>query len=70
METKLKRIAEVAKANPNEKFTSLAHLINSEMLTQCHREMKGKKAAGVDSVTKQEYEEHLSENLDELVARQ
>lgn len=69
METKLKRIAEVAKANPNEKFTSLAHLINSEMLTQCHKEMKGKKAAGVDSVTKQEYEEHLNENLDELVAR-
>lgn len=69
METKLKRIAEVAKANPNEKFTSLAHLINKEMLTQCHKEMKGKKAAGVDSVTKQEYEEHLNENLDELVAR-
>lgn len=69
METKLKRIAEVAKANPNEKFTSLAHLINKEMLTQCHREMKGKKAAGVDSVTKQEYEERLSENLDELLAR-
>ena len=44
METKLKRIAEVAKANPNEKFTSLAHLINSEILTQCHKEMKGKKA--------------------------
>lgn len=69
METKLKRIAEIAKVKPNEKFTSLAHLIDKEMLKECHKEMKGKKAVGVDAVTKQEYEEQLNESLDELIAR-
>lgn len=69
METQLKRIAEVAKENSNAKFTSLAHLINKEMLTICHGEMEKKKAAGVDSITKQMYEENLESNLDDLVAR-
>jgi len=32
METKLTRIAEVARTRPNEKFTSLAHLINDETI--------------------------------------
>jgi len=35
METKLARIAEVARTKPKEKFTSLAHLINEEM---CERQ--------------------------------
>lgn len=69
METQLKRIAEVAKGNSNAKFTSLAHLINKEMLNMCHKEMEKKKAAGVDSVTKQMYEENIDSNLEDLVAR-
>ncbi len=32
METKLKRIAEAAREKPKERFTSLAHLINEQML--------------------------------------
>ena len=43
METKLERIAEVAKSEPKERFTSLIHLINKESLIQCHDEMKAKK---------------------------
>ena len=62
METKLARIAEIAKANPKERFTSLIHLINKEMLIQCHNEMSGKKATGVDEVTKAEYEQNLEGN--------
>jgi RNA-directed DNA polymerase len=62
METKLTRIAEVAKACPDEKFTSLAHLINEETIKECHREMSKKKAAGIDEVTKEEYEINLDEN--------
>ncbi|WP_243414605.1 hypothetical protein [Sporosalibacterium faouarense] len=52
METKLERIAEIAKSKPKEKFTSLIHLINKESLIQCHGEMRGKKVAGVDEITK------------------
>lgn len=69
METKLKRIAEIAKAKPNERFTSLVHLINKETLMQSHKEMERKRASGVDAVTKQDYDVKLDEYLDDLVSR-
>lgn len=69
METQLERIAEVAKSKPKERFTSLIHLINKESLIQCHNEMKTKKASGVDEVTKEMYDNNLSTNIDDLVAR-
>jgi hypothetical protein len=47
METKLERIAEVAKAHPSMKFTSLAHLLDKDMLKQCLYELAGKKATGI-----------------------
>jgi len=67
--TKLAGIAEVAKRRPNEKFTALAHLINVDMLRFCHIEMDGKKATGIDEVTKEAYDENLEENLADLVQR-
>lgn len=69
MATGLERIAEIAKARPKERFTSLAHHINVESLKKCHRKMDRKKAAGVDKVTKEEYEANLEGNLAELVAK-
>ena len=69
MGTKLERIAEIPATTPKPEFTSLYHLINAEMLMQCHKELDGKKAAGIDRVTKAEYEEHLEENITNLVER-
>ena len=69
METKLDRIAEIAKERPNEKFTSLAHLLDEEMLMQCHQEINGNKATGIDRVTKAEYEQELDSNIKELVVK-
>lgn len=69
METKLARIAEVAKANPQKVFTSLYHLINIELLYQCYQELSNNKVAGVNEITKAEYEANLSENLSNLVYR-
>ena len=69
MLTKLAGIAEVARLRPNEKFTSLAHLINADMLRMCHNEMDGKKATGVDAVTKEGYNQNLDKNLIDLVSR-
>lgn len=69
MVTKLERIAEVAKSNPNEKFTSLIHLINKETIIQSHNEMKANKASGVDEVTKELYASNLIENTDVLIAK-
>ncbi|SHH91758.1 group II intron reverse transcriptase/maturase [Clostridium grantii] len=69
MYTKLNRIAEIAKENPNMQFTSLMHLIDKEMLLNCHKELKPKKAAGIDEVTKAEYENNLDRNIENLLER-
>ncbi|MFJ5717506.1 group II intron reverse transcriptase/maturase [Neobacillus sp. NPDC093127] len=69
METKLMRIAELAKSHPDMKFTSLAHLLDEEALKQCHHELPNKKATGVNRTTKEEYGEHLDENIQKLVKR-
>ena len=69
METKLARIAEIAKEKPKEQFTSLYHFLNKEMLLECHAELEANKAAGIDQVTKEEYERNLERNIDSLVER-
>ena len=69
MGTKLERIMEISATTPKPEFTSLYHLINIEMMKQCHKELDGSKAVGIDKVTKAEYEEHLEENLTNLVSR-
>jgi group II intron reverse transcriptase/maturase len=69
METELARITEIAKAKPKERFTSLAHLINADSLKACHWWMNGRKATGIDQMTKEEYEENLDDNLADLVER-
>ena len=48
-------------------FTSLGHLINKEMLENCHVQMDGTKAVGIDGVTKEEYGRNLEENLEALI---
>ena len=55
METKLARISQLSKENPDMVFTSLGHLINKEMLKSCHAQMDGTKAVGIDGITKEEY---------------
>ncbi len=49
--------------------SKLYHLINKEMLMQCHRELDGSKAVGIDEVTKREYNENLESNIESLVDR-
>ena len=69
METKLARIAEIAKEKPKEQFTSLYHLLNKEMLLECHAGLDANKASGIDQVTKAEYERNIEENINSLVER-
>ena len=69
MTTKLERVSQLSKENPDMVFTSLGHLINEDLLRECHRDMDGKKAVGIDGVTKEMYAEHLEENLQNLVSR-
>ena len=69
MGTKLERIAEISASSKKPVFTSLYHLINAELLKQCHKELDGKKAVGVDKVTKEEYERNPDKNIRDLVRR-
>ena len=69
MQTKLERIAEISRYNPKAVFTSLYHLLNKELLMECHRVLDGKKAIGIDGVSKADYEKNLEENIDSLVTR-
>lgn len=66
---KLRRVQELAKANPKEKFTSLAHLITQDALLRSFRSLDGKAAPGVDGVTKKAYGQKLEENLKALHER-
>lgn len=69
METKLTRIAEIAKKNHDMTFTSLVHLLDEHNLKRCHHELPGGKAPGTKGVTKEIYGNKLDENIKNLVGR-
>ena len=51
------------------KLTMLINRVNEESLKEAHRHQKTGKAVGIDSVTKEEYESNLDENMRELIKR-
>lgn len=67
--TKLQRIAEKASKEPKFKFTSLFHLMNEELLLVCYQQLNDDAAAGIDKLTKEQYTEHLKENIQNLIER-
>jgi RNA-directed DNA polymerase len=67
METTLVRIAERSAVNPHQKWNSLMCHFNKENLLQCYYGLDGRKAVGIDKVTKEIYGENLDENLENLV---
>jgi len=69
LETKLARIAQISKERPKDQFTSLAHLLDEQMLAKCHGELKRRRAPGVDGVTWEQYNEELNENISSLHRR-
>ena len=69
METELARIAERARKDPKFRFQTLVHYINERTLTAAHENMDGRKAVGVDGVSKASYGENLEANIADLVAR-
>jgi group II intron reverse transcriptase/maturase len=67
--TKLQRIAEKARKEPDFKFTSLYHLMNEELLRECFKRLRKDAAAGIDKMTKDMYAENLDANLSDLIGR-
>lgn len=67
--TKLRRIAWLSSKDKGKRFNNLMHLFNEESLTACYHELDGKKAIGIDGVSKTDYGERLQENIQKLVAK-
>ena len=67
--TRLQRIAELAREDPERAFLSLAHHIDMELLHEAFRRTRKDGATGVDGQTGSEYENGLEENLRSLLDR-
>jgi group II intron reverse transcriptase/maturase len=67
--TKLQWIAETALREPGRVFTTLAHLIDVDFLTEAFHRTRKDSAPGVDGVTADEYAENLDENIRNLHER-
>ncbi len=63
------RIASVAQRSPKVAFTSLAHYIDLEWLTEAYYRTRKDGAAGIDDVVGKQYAENLCENLQNLLDR-
>jgi group II intron reverse transcriptase/maturase len=63
---KLERIAELAKADSELQFTSMAHLLNVELLREAFRLLRKDAASGISGITSRDYAENLEENLEDL----
>ncbi|MEM9463187.1 MAG: group II intron reverse transcriptase/maturase [Myxococcota bacterium] len=69
MSPELLKVVERAKERPEERFTSLAHLIDVPALTRVYDRIRKGAAVGVDGVTKEDYGQELGGNLQDLHER-
>jgi len=69
MSPELLKVVERAQREPEERFHSLAHLIDVSALERAYHRMRKDAAVGVDGVTKEQYGQALEANLQDLHAR-
>jgi RNA-directed DNA polymerase len=69
MPTSLQGIATKAQSQQRYRFRNLYGMLNEELLTESWREIKPHAAYGVDQISAQDYEQHLEENIRDLVER-
>lgn len=67
--TKFRSIAQKARENQEEVFTSLAHYLTEEYLLASFSKLRRSAATGIDKVSCQEYERHLKEYIEDLHQR-
>jgi RNA-directed DNA polymerase len=68
-DTELAKIAWLSAQNHQQMFYSLMHHINEKSLHCCFEKLDGRKALGVDKISKDSYEENLDGNIKELIER-
>jgi len=67
LETKLTKIAQHSNKDRNAEFKWLIQLYSKENLVSCFLTLEGRKATGIDKITKVEYEQDLYRNIENLV---
>jgi retron-type reverse transcriptase len=67
--TKLERIAKLAREAPELAFTTLAHLIDIDLLRDAYRRTRKDGATGVDGQSAEQYAANLEDNLRSLLDR-
>ncbi len=51
------------------KLQTIMHKVNKETLKEQHKKQQRNKASGIDKITKEEYEQNLDDNIDNLLFR-
>jgi RNA-directed DNA polymerase len=69
MPTSLQGIATKAQSQKRYRFRNLYGMLNEELLRESWRAIKKHAAYGVDEISAQDYEQHLEENIRDLVER-
>jgi retron-type reverse transcriptase len=69
MPTSLQGIAEKAQSQKRYRFGNLYGRLNEELLTESWREIQPHAACGVEPSSAQDYEQHLEDNIRDLVER-
>ena len=67
--TKLDRVEERSRKDPKATFNNLGHALDMDLLRTCFHSMDGKRAVGVDRITKEKYGEKLELNLGLLLIK-
>jgi hypothetical protein len=67
--TRLRRIARLAREDPERSFMSLAHYIDEYWLQEAYSRTRKDAAVGVDGTTAEQYAEQLADNLRSLCDR-
>lgn len=67
--TKLECIGKRAKHRKDTVFNNIGYVIDLDLLRECYQELEGKKAIGIDGVTKEAYGKRLEDNLQDLLER-
>jgi RNA-directed DNA polymerase len=67
--TKLDRIGELSAKNKDAVFNNIGYLLDADMLKIQYHLLNGRKAVGIDKVTKDIYGEQLEQNINNLLKR-
>ena len=69
LNTKLDRIEQRSRKEPQAIFNNLGHALDMDLLRICFHRLDARKAVGIDGITKEQYGRRLEENLQDLLKR-